>query len=177
MSNIGSIALTKYPPTPTNKLWGLIKLEEAPDVCWRPRCGQPLCLVEASRDCELAPGRDEVLRLDTRGQLGLGERCLMPEQTQGVHICTCDFFKFSLTDGVELAVTMCEGVLEGGSWHYHKEERSMEFTLRYQEGEEMDEQVLCVEIRGLSGVLGLTHCDGRDNKQKRTWEEYTPYWA
>ena len=83
MSHIGSVALTKYPPVPPNKFWGLVRLEAAPQVCWRPQCGQPPCMVETSRDCDLAPTRDEVLRLDTRGQLGLGERCIVPEQRDG----------------------------------------------------------------------------------------------
>ena len=45
--------------------------------------------METSRDCDLAPTRDEVLRLDTQGQLGLGERCIMPEQREG-ELCLCD---------------------------------------------------------------------------------------
>ena len=89
MTNIGSMTLTRYPRLPPNRFWGLIRLEAAPQVCWRPRCGQPPCVVETSRDCDLAPSRDEVLRLDTRGQLGLGERCIMPEQREG-ELCLCD---------------------------------------------------------------------------------------
>ena len=54
----------------------------------------------------------------------------------------------------------------------------MEFTLTYEEEEgKIGEQVLCAEIRGLGGTIGLTICDQDDEKQKWKWEEYKPYWA
>ena len=84
---------------------------------------------------------------------------------------------FKYLDRVELAVQICESVPEGGSWDYNDNERRMEFTLRYEEEEKIVEQILCVEIRGLGGVIGLTDCDNEDMKQKWTWEEYKPYWA
>ena len=77
-----------------------------------------------------------------------------------------------------MAVQVCESVREGGSWHYNEKERRMEFTLTYEEEEgKIGEQVLCAEIRGLGGTIGLTICDQDDEKQKWTWEEYKPYWA
>ena len=80
-------------------------------------------------------------------------------------------------DEVELAVQICETLPEGGNWDYNENERRMEFTLRYEEEGKIGAQILCVEIRGLGGVLGLTNCDDEDMKQKWTWEEYKPYWA
>ena len=46
------------------------------------RCYQPPCLLELSKDCEIWPGQ-EVIRLNEAGQLGLGERCIMPKQDGG----------------------------------------------------------------------------------------------
>ena len=46
------------------------------------RCYQPSCLLELSKDCEIWPGQ-EVIRLNEAGQLGLGERCIMPKQDGG----------------------------------------------------------------------------------------------
>ena len=48
------------------------------------RCIQPPCRVELARDCLVFPGRDEVIRLNTAGQLGLGERCLVPVREEGL---------------------------------------------------------------------------------------------
>ena len=78
-----------------------------------------------------------------------------------------------------MAVQFCETVSEGNSWDYNEDGKRMEFTLTYEDEENgsIEEQVLCVELRGLGGVLGLTQCDEQDMKQKWTWEEYTPYWA
>ena len=57
----------------------------------------------------------QVLRLNTRGQLGLGERCVVPLQQP---------------DSVELEVAVCEGV--AGGWSYDEGSRAMVFTVQYQ---------------------------------------------
>ena len=105
-----------------------------------------------------------MLRLNTRGQLGLGERCVVPLQQP---------------DSVELEVAVCEGV--AGGWSYDEGSLAMVFTVQYQEGEgereEWRQQRLCVQLQGLGGVLALTHCDPQDPRQRWRWEEYRPYWA
>ena len=104
----------------------------------------------------------QVLRLNTRGQLGLGERCVVPLQQR---------------DRVELEVAVCEGV--AGGWSYDERGLAMVFTVQYQEGEGEGwrQQRLCVQMQGLGGVLALVHCDPQDPRQRWRWEEYRPYWA
>ena len=106
-----------------------------------------------------------MLRLNTRGQLGLGERCVVPLQQR---------------DRVELEVAVCEGV--AGGWSYDERGLAMVFTVQYHEEgegerEEWRQQRLCVQMQGLGGVLALVHCDPQDPRQRWRWEEYRPYWA
>ena len=114
MTNIASNVYNEYPPPPENRYWGLVKLEEVRTVCWRPTCVQPQCHVKLSSDCELAPVRDEVIRLNVAGQLGLGERCIVPVQGE---------------EEIHLEVSVCQGV--HGGWLYHEDNHQMKYIVNY----------------------------------------------
>ena len=161
MTNIASNVYNEYPPPPENRYWGLVKLEEVRTVCWRPTCVQPQCHVKLSSDCELAPVRDEVIRLNVAGQLGLGERCIVPVQGE---------------EELHLEVTVCNGV--DGGWLYQEDNYQMKYIVKYQDEEGNNkEMTFCVEMRGLGGALVLTQCNNEEKKQKWIWDEYKPYWA
>ena len=161
MSTVGSRVLTQYPPPPDNVFWGIIKLESVTSVCWRPRCSVPSCRVEASKDCELTPGRDEVTRLNTAGQLGLGEWCIIPSMNN---------------NDIELEVVVCQG--PGGSWRYSEDDNTMRYTAEVEtEDGSVEVQDLCAEMRGLYGLMRMSLCNKNITSQKWIWQEYKPYWA
>ena len=102
------------------------------------RCIQPPCRVELARDCLVFPGRDEVIRLNTAGQLGLGERCLVPVREEGGMI--------------EISVEVCPLGEVAGPWRYSQQDLTLSYSLSHQEE-------LCVEMRGMGGLLTLANCD------------------
>lgn len=97
--------------------------------------------MELARDCLVFPGRDEVIRLDTAGQLGLGERCLVPVREEG--------------EMIEISVSVCPLGEVGGPWRYSQQDLTLTYSLSYQD----QDQELCVEMRGMGGLLTLAKCD------------------
>ena len=91
--------------------------------------------MEAARYCLVFAGHDEVIRLNTAGQLGLGERCLLPVWD---------------SEGLQLRVEVCPLGSVSGPWSYSEED----LTVRCRVGKEE----LCVEMRGPGGLLTLAQC-------------------
>ena len=111
MANVAPMLTTEYPHPPDNRYWGLVTFAPVSSVCWRPRCIHPGCKLTASKDCELAPGRDEVVRLNVAGQLGLGERCIVPVVTSDTT--------------AELEVAVCPPRSVSGDWRYNEDDLTM----------------------------------------------------
>ena len=105
------------------------------------RCLQPHCSVEADRYCLVLAGHDEVIRLNTAGQLGLGERCLLP-----------------LWDGeaFQISVSVCPLGSVSGPWSYAEDDLTVSCVIETEAGETEE---LCVELRGLGGLLTLAPCN------------------
>ena len=91
--------------------------------------------MEAARYCLVFAGHDEVIRLNTAGQLGLGERCLLPVWD---------------SEGLQIRVEVCPLGSVSGPWSYSADD----LTVRCRVGEEE----LCVEMRGPGGLLTLAQC-------------------
>ena len=97
--------------------------------------------MEADRYCLVLAGHDEVIRLNTAGQLGLGERCLLPAWD---------------SEGGRVTVTECPLGSVSGPWSYAEDDLTVRCEVE-DEGGETEE--LCVELRGLGGLLGLAPCN------------------
>ena len=109
-------------------------------MCWRARCLQPPCLLEAARYCLVLAGHDEVIRLNAAGQLGLGERCLLPVWD---------------SDGLRISVAVCPLGSVSGPWSYAEDDLTVRCLVEEEGG---DTEELCVELRGLGGLLTLAQC-------------------
>ena len=140
ITNIASSVFSHFPAPPENSHWGLLAWADYSELCWRPRCLQPPCQVEAARYCLVLTGQDEVIRLNTAGQLGLGERCLLPAWD---------------SEGLTITVTVCPLGSVSGPWSYNEDDLTMRCLVEVEGG---DTQELCVEMRGLGGLLTLAQC-------------------
>ena len=96
--------------------------------------------MEAARYCLVLAGHDEVIRLNTAGQLGLGERCLLP---------SWDNQEFHIT------VSICPLGSVSGPWTYSEDDLTLSCLVEDEGG---DTEELCVEMRGLGGLLTLAPC-------------------
>ena len=161
MTNVASNVYEDFPRLPQNVFWGQIKWAEDNDACWRPRCKEPPCKVETSTDCFII--HDEVLRLNVRGQLGLGERCL----TTGSLLSGENW-------GMEVVIGVCPLGSVGDKWSYDVVERRMKYEVKTGTGGEVS---LCAEMRGMGQVIVMAVCDKEEDRQRWVWEEYVPYWA
>ena len=104
------------------------------------RCLEPPCSVEAARYCLVLAGHDEVIRLNSAGQLGLGERCLLPDWDN---------------ESFQVRVTVCPLGSVSGPWSYSEDDLTVRCLVTDESGETEE---LCVELRGLGGLLTLAPC-------------------
>jgi len=142
MTKVAPLALKHHPAPPTNLAWGEVYQGR---MCWRPGCLEPPCLLRASRDCN--PVRGEVFRLNQKGQLALGERCILPNN-----------------DG-RLQVTVCAPGNVGGQW-VHTNTWAMKWG---------DNSGKCVTLDS-EGELVMRPCDAT-LKQVWKWRRHRPQWA
>ena len=80
-----------------------------------------------------------MIRLNTAGQLGLGERCLQ--------VVT------GPAGDPEISVEVCSLGSVSGPWSYSPADLTVRFSLSE------EPRQLCVQMRGLGGLLTLAQCD------------------
>uniref|UniRef100_A0A2C9JJC3 Polypeptide N-acetylgalactosaminyltransferase n=1 Tax=Biomphalaria glabrata TaxID=6526 RepID=A0A2C9JJC3_BIOGL len=91
MENVAYDVYDKFPPLPPNVAWGEIRHAGSDRKCWdthnQPVNGGPIGVYF----CHSQGGNQrQLFRINEKGQLGLGERCIMDENQDTLHIRYCD---------------------------------------------------------------------------------------
>ncbi|XP_055328449.1 N-acetylgalactosaminyltransferase 7-like [Paramacrobiotus metropolitanus] len=134
MENVAYDVVEKYPVLPPNKIWGELRSSYAGWQCWDSEHDAPAKL--KMRPCTHAGGQ-QLIRLNTEGQIGIGERCV----------------EASGTDQVELVY--CEMGRVDGPWELIEKS----FLVRHKT------KAKCVEVMS-DNTLYLRPCNPENNSQK-----------
>ncbi|ESO86827.1 hypothetical protein LOTGIDRAFT_194702 [Lottia gigantea] len=133
MENVAYEVLEKFPRLPPNKVWGEFKILED-NKCWdtvgQGVNGGPI----GAYYCHHGGG-NQMFRLNTKGQLALGERCLEAKYKDTIHVSYCD-------------------VEPTGPWDYDEKTKQVQHT----------EYEMCVEL-GDDDKLHLQTCDAESQRQ------------
>lgn len=89
MDNIAYEVYDKFPPPPANQAWGEIHLKSSGSLCWdthgQPPGGGPIGV----SGCHHLGG-NQLFRLNVKGQLAVGERCIDAVNGDTLHVQFCD---------------------------------------------------------------------------------------
>lgn len=139
MENVAYEVYDKFPPPPRNLAWGEIR-DQSGENCWDTRGQHPGSGPVGLSRCHHYGG-NQLLRLNVKGQLAVGERCLE-------------------LVGQKIKVAVCS-VSPTGYWSYDKESGIIEHT-------HMGE---CIGQGSEPYSLELVRCDRHDQKQKWSFVE------
>ncbi|KAK6180861.1 hypothetical protein SNE40_008837 [Patella caerulea] len=144
MENVAYEVFERFPPLPRNKVWGEFKTVDG-NKCWdtvgQSVGGGPI----GAYYCHHAGG-NQMFRLNMKGQLALGERCLQAKNGDTIHIHFCE-------------------TQPQGFWDYDESTKQVKHT----------EHNSCVEI-GKDDSLHLQPCDSSVSRQQweinevRSWK-------
>jgi len=142
MDNVAPDIYDKYPPPPPNKKWGELKNVE------HGKCldtmGRPLPAKLGVYHCH-GQGTNQLVRLNTEGQIGIGERCV---DVQNDHY---------------VKLIYCPDAVVSGPWELDEETQVIKHTRR--------DKCLSVDT---SDDLILAECDSSDKQQKWQFGEISP---
>ncbi|CAG0879677.1 unnamed protein product [Darwinula stevensoni] len=144
MENVAYDLPLKYPELPPNVYWGELR-NEAVGLCMDSMGHSPPTLMGISA-CH-GYGNNQLVRLNAKGQLGLGERCIEADR-QGIKLAFCRL-----------------GTVDG-PWLYDSETKS----LRHRQ------QQKCVAVHPQTNQLHLAPCVDVNNYQKWTFKTVVPNW-
>lgn len=88
MENVAYEVYEKFPPLPPNKAWGEFKLEGS-NKCWDVM-GQQVGGGPIGQSYCHHYGGSQLFRLNTKGQIGVGERCIKASGGSTLHLHFCD---------------------------------------------------------------------------------------
>ncbi|CAL1530402.1 unnamed protein product [Lymnaea stagnalis] len=89
MENVAYDVYDKFPPLPPNVAWGEIRHTGSDRKCW-DTVGQSLNGGPIGVFFCHGQGGNQLFRLNRKGQLSLGERCILDENQDTLHIRVCD---------------------------------------------------------------------------------------
>jgi polypeptide N-acetylgalactosaminyltransferase len=138
--------LEKYPPLPPNQHWGELK-NAASGACLDTFGRHPPEAAGAS-SCH-GYGGNQLMRLNTEGQMTSGEWCLKAESSD------------------QVVVAWCEMGTVDGPWQYLEEEHQLYHKTMKK----------CLALHPESNKLMLRDCDKSNTYHKWNWSIITPYWA
>ena len=145
MKEIAYDVFDKYPPLPPNQHWGELK-NDALGLCFDTFGRHPPESVGASM-CH-GYGGNQLIRLNTKGQMTSGEWCLHAEGKD------------------KIVVAWCKAGSVDGNWQYDEESRHMKHTRLNK----------CLGIHPENQQLILRDCNENNTYFKWTWKTLTPHW-
>eukprot|EP00088_Acartia_fossae_P003437 TRINITY_DN11449_c0_g1_i1.p1 TRINITY_DN11449_c0_g1~~TRINITY_DN11449_c0_g1_i1.p1 ORF type:complete len:607 (+),score=117.67 TRINITY_DN11449_c0_g1_i1:29-1849(+) len=145
MKEIAYDVFDKYPPLPPNQHWGELK-NDALGLCFDTFGRHPPESVGASM-CH-GYGGNQLIRLNTQGQMTSGEWCLHAEGKD------------------KIVVAWCKAGSVDGNWQYEEESRHMKHTRLNK----------CLGIHPENQQLILRDCNENNTYFKWTWKTLTPHW-
>ncbi|CAG2182105.1 unnamed protein product, partial [Oppiella nova] len=131
-----------FPRLPDNVVWGEVRLEQT-GTCLDSGGSQPPSTVSLSH-CH-GHGGNQLFRLNQKGQLGLGERCVDANRDK----MTLIYCKLGTVDG---------------PWSYDKDTQQMKYKRKS----------LCLAWEGDQGKVHLTECRTGDRSQRWNWKQLQP---
>ncbi|KAF6025292.1 GALNT7 [Bugula neritina] len=138
MNNIAYEVFDRFPPPPPNKHWGMLEQEGSSD-CW-DAVGWSVGRNAEIYHCHKMGG-SQLFRLNTKGQLASGERCLIPK-------------------GNHVQVTVCP-TDPSGHWEYLDDTKQMKDTLSGK----------CAGHDANSNVISMLPCDSSSKLQQFTFTQ------
>jgi len=147
MKEVAYDVFDKYPKLPPNKYWGELR-NEASGLCLDTHGRHPPEKVSASGCHGL--GGNQMMRLNTEGQLTSGEWCNEKDPT-----------------GSGLTIQWCKQGSVTGPWKFIDDKKQM-----YHTGIKK-----CLGMEPESGKPILSPCDDNNAYHKWTWKENRPRWA
>ncbi|XP_018027384.1 N-acetylgalactosaminyltransferase 7 isoform X1 [Hyalella azteca] len=144
VDNVAYDLLRKYPELPPNLHWGEFR-NAATSLCL-DTMGHPAPNLMGVSQCH-GFGNNQLVRLNSAGQLGVGERCVDAD-AQGIKLIFCRL-----------------GTVDG-PWIYDEDTHVLKHK-RFNK---------CVSLHPSSNQLQLLPCDPINNYQKWTFKQITPNW-
>jgi len=142
MKEIAYDVLDKYPELPPNVQWGELR-NSAARQCLDTMGHGPPSLMGISH-CH-GHGNNQLLRLNSAGQLGVGERCVNAD-SQGVKLAVCRL-----------------GTVDG-PWEYDEDSRTMQHVVLQR----------CLAVHPQTQQLTMLPCDMSNNYHKWTFKHIQP---
>ncbi|XP_025103405.1 N-acetylgalactosaminyltransferase 7-like isoform X2 [Pomacea canaliculata] len=144
MENVAYEVYDKFPKLPPNKAWGEVKEKEGQQRCW-DTLGQSAGGGAIGVYYCHSGGGNQLFRINTKGQIGLGERCIEAQNGDTLHIRYCE-------------------VQPVGPWDYNESLNQIKHTVHQK----------CIES-GQDGKLHLATCDPGSANQKWIVNEIYPW--
>ncbi|VVC39999.1 Nucleotide-diphospho-sugar transferases,Glycosyltransferase 2-like,Ricin B, lectin [Cinara cedri] len=145
MENVAYDVYTKFPELPPNLHWGELR-NIGKSTCLDTRGRQPPSLVGLEL-CH-GQGNNQLFRLNTKGQLAVGERCIAADR-QNVKLVACPL-----------------GTVDG-PWQYESTNKLLLHTITSK----------CLSVHPSSNQLILTPCDGNNANQQWAFKTIMPKWT
>ena len=142
MDGVGKAVYKNFPKLPENKVWGEVKSVAKPNYCLDSESSSPPHKV-ALNGCH-SSGGNQLFRLNEKGQLGVGERCI------------------DVKNGV-MTLIYCKLGTVDGPWEYDDETRHLKHV-------KLDQ---CLEYLSDEGSLTMSECNG-DETQQWQWKTIKP---
>ncbi|XP_014206281.1 N-acetylgalactosaminyltransferase 7 [Copidosoma floridanum] len=143
MDNVAYDVFDKFPKLPGNIKWGELK-NVATQQCLDTMNHAPPSLMAVS-PCH-GYGNNQLIRLNTKGQLGVGERCIE-------------------ADGQGIKLVVCRLGTVDGPWEY-KDSNTLHHRVHNK----------CVALHPQTYHLSLMPCDFNNAYQQWTFESINPHW-
>lgn len=143
MENVAYDVTEQFPELPPNVHWGQLK-----------SLANQLCLDTIGRDapttmsvssCSYGFSSNQLVRLNSRGQLGIGERCVD-------------------VDSIKVTLEFCKLGRVSGPWMYHNKTNVMYHRLKNK----------CLAVNIPNNQLSLVHCDPVSANQQWEFKEVRP---
>jgi len=144
MDNVAYDVPEKFPELPPNIHWG--EMKNSADGRCLDTMGQPAPTTMGVSPCH-GYGNNQLLRLNSAGQIGVGERCVEADK----HSVKLVFCRLGTVDG---------------PWQYSETSQTMVHKPTGQ----------CLSLDPASNQLKLLACDEHDAYKKWQWKQLTPRW-
>ncbi|XP_078038218.1 N-acetylgalactosaminyltransferase 7 [Augochlora pura] len=144
MENVAYDVFDKFPELPPNLYWGELQ-NIATDTCLDTMGHSPPSLMATSH-CH-GFGNNQLVRLNTKGQLGIGERCVS-------------------ADGQGIKFVFCRLGTVHGPWQYDEKTKTLLHRLHKK----------CMALHPQTQQLSLMPCDINNTYQQWSFNEVHPQW-
>ncbi|XP_014259783.1 N-acetylgalactosaminyltransferase 7 isoform X2 [Cimex lectularius] len=144
MDNVAYDMPSKFPELPPNIHWGELR-NLATQSCM-DTMGHPAPTLMGLSYCH-GHGNNQLVRLNSKGQLGIGERCIEADST-----------------GIKLV--FCKLGTVNGPWQYDEKTKNIYHQQKRK----------CIAVNPESQLLSLMSCDPNNTYQQWTFKEIHPSW-